>query len=307
MTHQFNSALISPIVLDKLGKQDYPPSALYVLATPIGNICDITIRALHTLSIADVVACEDTRNTSYLLSCYGLSKSLMAAHKHNERKISEKIVTRLKMGERIVLVCDSGTPTISDPGARIVDAVLRAGLRTIPVPGPSATIAALSVSGIINDQFQFIGFLPKKDMQRETLLISLAKSTSTLVIYETPHRIIESVNALLKAFGPSRCITFARELTKMFESIHRCSLEDALVWLTTGRNQHRGEFVLIVEAIPIATTLLNESLERERLLNILLADFSVKKSVDLAAKITNQKKNTLYERALKLKNSFQKK
>jgi 16S rRNA (cytidine1402-2'-O)-methyltransferase len=304
MTHQSNSGLISSAILDKLAQQTYPSSALYVLATPIGNICDITLRALHVISIADVVACEDTRNTGYLLSCYGLSKILIAVHKYNEKKIAEKIVDRLKAGERIVLVCDSGTPTISDPGARIVDAALRAGLRTVPVPGPSATIAALSVSGTTNDQFQFIGFLPSKAQQREALLDGLKRSTSTLLIYETPHRIIESVNALLKVFGPSRQITFARELTKLFENIHRCSLKDAMTWLTASSYQQRGEFVLIVEAAAISKSAipLDENFEEGRVLQILLTELSIKKSVDLAAKITKQRRKILYEYALKLKN-----
>lgn len=279
--------------------QTYPDSALYVLATPIGNIGDITLRALQVLSIADAVACEDTRNTGHLLTRYGLSKPLIAAHQHNEREIAEKLIARLQAGERIVLVSDAGTPAVSDPGARIVDAVIAAGLRVVPVPGPSAAIAALSVSGLVNDQFHFVGFLPSKARQRELTLSALRTSPASLLFYEAPHRIIETIDALMKIFEPARRIVFARELTKMFEEIHRCALSEAAAWLAADANRQKGEFVLLLEGAPAAADA--EFAEAERILTILLSECSVKQAAALAAQITGQKKNALYERALQMK------
>lgn len=300
MTHQSASAFINPVILDEVTQQAYPASTLYVLATPIGNVCDISLRALHVLSLVDAVACEDTRNTAHLLGRYGLSKTLLAAHEHNEREVAEKIVARLQAGERIALVSDAGTPAVSDPGARIVDAVLNAGLRALPLPGPSAAVTALSVSGLVNDQFQFIGFLPSKARQREIVLAGLAGASATLVLYEAPHRIVETVDALLQAFGPERRIVLARELTKLFESVHRCSLGEAPAWLAADANRQKGEFVVLVEAAPVA---LDDSAEGERVLQILLAELSIKQASALAALITGQKKNALYERALALKDA----
>ncbi|NKI71392.1 16S rRNA (cytidine(1402)-2'-O)-methyltransferase [Collimonas pratensis] len=300
MTHQSASAFINPVILDEVTQQAYPASTLYVLATPIGNVCDISLRALHVLSLVDAVACEDTRNTAHLLGRYGLSKTLLAAHEHNEREVAEKIVARLQAGERIALVSDAGTPAVSDPGARIVDAVLNAGLRALPLPGPSAAVTALSVSGLVNDQFQFIGFLPSKARQREITLAGLAGASATLVLYEAPHRIVETVDALLQAFGPERRIVLARELTKLFESVHRCSLGEAPAWLAADANRQKGEFVVLVEAAPVA---LDDSAEGERVLQILLAELSIKQASALAALITGQKKNALYERALALKDA----
>ncbi|MFC5473103.1 16S rRNA (cytidine(1402)-2'-O)-methyltransferase [Paraherbaspirillum soli] len=300
MTHQSASALIASPILDEVAQQAYPAGTLYVLATPIGNLCDISLRALHVLSLVDAVACEDTRNTAHLLTRYGLSKPLLAAHEHNEREVAQKIVARLQAGERIALVSDAGTPAVSDPGARIVDAVLQAGLRALPLPGPSAAITALSVSGLLNDRFYFVGFLPSKARQREIELASLAGIGATLVLYEAPHRIVETVDALLQAFGPSRQIVLARELTKLFESVHRCALADAPAWLAADGNRQKGEFVLLIEAAPVA---LDDSAEGERVLQILLAELSIKQAAALAAQITGQKKNALYERALALKNA----
>ena len=213
---------------DELSRQNIPGGALYVEATPIGNLADISARGLMVLAMADAIGCEDTRNTGHLLARYGLSTSLFAAHQHNEREVAQSVIERLRRGERVALVSDAGTPAISDPGARIVDAVHDAGLPVIPVAGPSAAIAALSASGLLPAQFHFIGFLPARDKQRDTLLASLAASASTLVFYEAPHRIVDSVAALLRAFGPQRRVVIARELSKMFEQIHRCALADAV-------------------------------------------------------------------------------
>lgn len=282
-------------------QQTYPPATLYVVATPIGNAGDISLRALHTLTIVDAVACEDTRNTAHLLSRYGLSKQLIAAHQHNEREIADKLITRLQAGERIALVSDAGTPAVSDPGARIVDAVRNAGLRVLPLPGASASIAALSASGLLSDRFHFIGFLPAKARQRDTILHELKRVAATLVFYEAPHRIAETVAALATIFEPSRHIVLARELTKLFEEIHRCPLADATAWITADAHRQKGEFVILVEGASAEDD--NEWTEAERVLTILLQACPLKQAATLAAQITGQKKNALYERALQLKSS----
>lgn len=292
------SGVVAASVLDDAAQQNYPLGALYVLATPIGNVCDISLRALHVLSIADVVACEDTRNTSQLLQRYGMSKSLMAAHEHNEREAADKIIARLQEGQRIALVSDAGTPAVSDPGARIVDAVRQAGLQVVPLPGASAAITALSASGLQDERFQFVGFLPAKPRQRETALQALVAVQAALVFYEAPHRILETVDALAQVFGPARQVVLARELTKLFETIHRCPLGEAVAWLKEDANRQRGEFVVLVEGAPEAD---GDQAEIDRILGILLAELPVKQAAALAAQITGQKKNALYDRALELK------
>ncbi|HTN65748.1 MAG TPA: 16S rRNA (cytidine(1402)-2'-O)-methyltransferase, partial [Burkholderiaceae bacterium] len=219
MTNHASDFTLALPIMREVVQQTYPLSALYVLATPIGNVGDISLRALHVLTLVDAVACEDTRNTGHLLSRYGLSKPLLAAHQHNERTVADKIVARLQAGERIALVSDAGTPAVSDPGARIVDAVLQAGLRVLPLPGASAAIAALSVSGLVNDHFHFVGFLPAKAQQRASTLANLRALPATLVLYEAPHRIVDTVAALAAAFDGARRIVFARELSKLFEEI----------------------------------------------------------------------------------------
>lgn len=298
MNHNPPSTLATLPVINEVAQQTYPVSALYVLATPIGNVCDISLRGLHLLSIADAIACEDTRNTSHLLSRYGLNRPLLAAHEHNEREAADKIIARLQQGERIALVSDAGTPAVSDPGARIVDAVRNAGLQVIPLPGASASITALSASGLINDRFYFVGFLPSKARQRENELNALLSQTATLVFYEAPHRIVETIDALLQVFGPARQIVLARELTKLFETIHRCPLAAAPAWLAEDANHQRGEFVIVLEGAPPAE---DDSAEADRILQILLAELPLKQAAALAAQITGQKKNALYDRALQLK------
>lgn len=284
---------------DEIARQTYPGATLYVVATPIGNVGDISLRALNVLAIADAVACEDTRNTAQLLARYGLSKTLVAAHEHNEREIAEKLIVRLQAGQRIALVSDAGTPAVSDPGARIVDAVRAAGLRVVPLPGASAVLAALAASGLVNDRFQFIGFLPAKAKQRDTVLENLRHEPATVVLYEAPHRIVDTVTALAAIFGPQRQVVLARELTKLFEEIHRCPLGEALAWLNADSHRQRGEFVVLLEGAPAAPE--EGAAEAERILKILLAECPVKQAAALAAQITGQKKNALYERALQLK------
>lgn len=282
-----------------MAQQSFPPATLYVIATPIGNIGDISIRALHVLSLADAVACEDTRNTGILIAQYGLSKTLIAAHQHNEREVAERLIARLRQGERIALVSDAGTPGVSDPGARIVDAVLSAGLRVVPLPGASAVVTALSAGGLVNDHFHFVGFLPAKASQRNSALQDLKDENATMVFYEAPHRIVETVEAMANILGPVRQIVIARELTKLFEEIHRCPLSEAVNWLNADKKHIKGEFVLLVEGAH--ETVGTQDAEAERVLSILLKELPVSKAASLASRITGAKKNLLYERALKMK------
>ncbi|HEY8605675.1 MAG TPA: 16S rRNA (cytidine(1402)-2'-O)-methyltransferase [Noviherbaspirillum sp.] len=299
MTPSHSAAPSFDALLQEVSQQAYPTATLYVVATPIGNAGDITLRAINALALADVVACEDTRNTGHLLSRYGLSKELLAAHEHNEREAAERIIGRLQAGQRVALVSDAGTPAVSDPGARIVDAVRAAGLRVSPLPGPSAAVAALSASGLLQDRFLFVGFLPAKAKQRETSLQHLASVQVTLVLYEAPHRIADTTAALLDVFGPQRQVVFARELTKLFEEIHRCPLGDAAAWLAADANRGKGEYVLLVDGAAEAVE--EDEREAERILAILLEECSVKQAAALAARITGQKKNALYEQALAMK------
>ena len=296
---QQTTQIVQLPVLGEAAQQSYPTGTLYVVATPIGNVTDITLRALHLLALADVVACEDTRKTGALLARFGLNKHMVAAHQHNEREAADKLVQRLQAGERVALVSDAGTPAVSDPGARIVDAVRAAGLNVVPLPGASAAVTALSASGLVNDRFHFVGFLPAKTKQREAQLAALKPMAATLVIYEAPHRIVDCVEALAAVFEPTRQVVFARELTKLFEEIHRCPVGEALGWVKADANRERGEFVVLVEGAPQAGD--EGDAEAERILNILLAECSVKQAASLAAQITGKKKNALYERALQIK------
>ncbi|MFC0252310.1 16S rRNA (cytidine(1402)-2'-O)-methyltransferase [Massilia consociata] len=299
MTEQQTIDIARLPVMGEAAQQSYPTATLYVVATPIGNVTDITLRALHLLALSDVVACEDTRKTGALLQRFGLSKQTISAHQHNEREVADKIVERLRSGQRVALVSDAGTPAVSDPGARIVDAVREAGLNVVPLPGPSAVITALSASGFVNDRFHFIGFLPAKSKQRESALAELVRETSTLVIYEAPHRIVDCVEGLMAVFEPTRQVVFARELSKLFEEVHRCPLGEALAWVKADQHRERGEFVVLVEgAVPETDA---QDAQAERILQILLTECSVKQAANLAAQITGRKKNALYERALQIK------
>lgn len=299
MTVQEISSIANLPIMTEAAHQVYPIATLYVVATPIGNLTDISLRALHLLSIADAVACEDTRNTAHLLTRFGLNKPLIAAHQHNEREVAQSLIARLQAGERIALVSDAGTPAVSDPGARIVDAVRAAGLRVLPLPGASAAITAISASGLLGDQFYFVGFLPAKAKQRETMLQGLTGVAATMVFYEAPHRILDCATALAAVFEPTRQVVFARELTKLFEEIHRCPLSEAEAWIRQDAHREKGEFVILLEGASAEQDA--QDVEAERILNILLAECSVKQAASLAAQITGRKKNALYERALQLK------
>jgi 16S rRNA (cytidine1402-2'-O)-methyltransferase len=273
---------------------------LYVVATPIGNLGDITLRALETLKSVDAIAAEDTRHTSGLLSHFGISKKLIAVHEHNEHQSAEKLLAQLKSGENIALVTDAGTPAVSDPGAIVVKMVREAGVKVVPIPGASAVVAALSASGITQNGFYFHGFLPASGAARRKTLETLKSQAVTLVLYEAPHRIIECVEDIAKVLGDARQITFCRELTKTFETIYTCPASLASAWLQADLNQQRGEFVLLIEAAPMVE-IQEISDEAQRVLKCLLAELPLKQAVTLATEITNLKKNDLYEFALKLK------
>jgi 16S rRNA (cytidine1402-2'-O)-methyltransferase len=294
-----SSSIANLPVMGEMAHQTYPSATLYVVATPIGNVTDISLRALHVLSLVNAVACEDTRNTATLMGRFGLHKPLIAAHQHNEREAAQMLISRLQAGERIALVSDAGTPAVSDPGARIVDAVRAAGLRVLPLPGASAAVTALSASGLVNDQFYFVGFLPAKAKQRENFLGTLRSVTATMVFYEAPHRILDCASALAAAFEPTRQVVFARELTKMFEEIHRCPLSEAEAWIKADGHREKGEFVVLLEGAALADD--ENDAEADRILQILLAELPVKQAAGLAAQITGRKKNALYDRALELK------
>ena len=282
------------------GQKQNLECALYVVATPIGNLRDISLRALDVLASADVVAAEDTRNSAHLLAHYGIAANrLLALHQHNERGAAEKIVAKLAQGQAVALVSDAGTPAVSDPGALLVEAVRTAGYRVIPIPGANAALAALSAAGLPAPHFLFYGFLPNKPAARCRALQELAALPYTLVFYEAPHRILECVADLCTMLGGERQIVLAREITKLFESIHRCTLAEAMGWLNADANNQRGEFVLLVSGEVARQE--GMAAETERILALLLKELPLKQAVQLAVQITGAGKNELYQRALQIK------
>ncbi|MBI3148003.1 MAG: 16S rRNA (cytidine(1402)-2'-O)-methyltransferase [Betaproteobacteria bacterium] len=283
---------------------DHPPVAaekgtLYVVATPLGNLGDITRRALDILAAVDHVAAEDTRDTTRLLAHFGLVSKCFALHRHNERTGAAKLLELLSRGESVALVSDAGTPGISDPGGLVVAAARAAGHRVVPVPGPSALTAALSVAGLAETGFVFAGFLPPKSGPRRNRIQELDLAGLPMVFYEAPHRIAASLADLEAVCGGARAVVVARELTKLFEEVHRCPLAEAQAWLAADRNRQRGEFVLIVEARaePAATA---RTREAETVLHLALEELPPARAAKLAAKITGGRREELYELALKL-------
>ena len=275
-------------------------ASLYVVATPIGNLKDLTFRALDVLRTVDVIAAEDTRVTSRLLNHYAIAaKRLIALHEHNEQRTAPQVIAQLEAGRSVALVSDAGTPAFSDPGARVVAAVREAGYPVIPIPGPNAAAAALSVSGLAGAHFLFYGFLPAKSGERRNALEAIASLPYMLVFYEAPHRVREAVADLAAALGPSRRLLIAREITKLFETIHECALGEAEAWLNADSGRIKGEFVLIVEGAPLLDeTVLGDATQT---LKILLDELPVKQAATLAARITGARKNELYALALELR------
>lgn len=272
---------------------------LYVVATPIGNRADITQRALSVLGAVDHVLAEDTRHSGTLLRSLGIGTPLLSLHEHNEQMQVEPLLARLRAGADLALISDAGTPLISDPGYRIVRAARQADIEVVPIPGPSALIAALSVAGLPTDRFVFEGFLPAKAAARRAHLQTLAGETRTLVFYEASHRIEECLRDLAECFGAEREAVIARELTKTFEQVQSGNLAELNIWLSEDANRQRGEFVMLVAGtVPTADAELDA--EAKRVLKLLLAELPVKRAAALAAEITGARKNALYQYALSL-------
>ena len=272
--------------------------ALYVVPTPLGNLGDITQRAIEVLRQVALVAAEDTRHSAPLLKQYGCNARLLAAHEHNEEAAAQQVITRLAEGESVALVSDAGTPAVSDPGARLVARVRAAGFRVVPLPGACAAVTALSASGLTEAHFLFYGFLPARAKQREEVLRELSDLPYALVFYEAPHRILEAVESLALVFGSERTLVVARELTKLFETIHSGPLGEAHDWLLADANRQRGEFVLLVSGAQKS----GDDGEGERVLKLLLDEgLPVKQAAKLTHSITGAAKNAMYELALRLK------
>jgi 16S rRNA (cytidine1402-2'-O)-methyltransferase len=276
-----------------------PRATLYVVATPIGNLGDISLRALDVLKSVDAVAAEDTRVTGRLLTHYGITKRLIAVHEHNEKRAVGQVLALLAAGQSLALASDAGTPAISDPGALLIAAARSAGFAVTPVPGANAAVAAVSASGLNVSQFLFYGFLPERTAARRRALAQLAVFPYTLVFYEAPHRIEDCIGDLRAAFGDARRLVLARELTKLFETIHECALAEAPAWLAADPMRRKGEFVLIVEGAPARVPDTEDAARRS--LSVLLAELPLKQAVALAAKITGGRKNEVYRLALQLK------
>ena len=283
--------------------QNYPAATLYVMATPIGNLADITLRALHLLQQADAIACEDTRHSQALLRAYGIDKApgqWLAVHQHNEAQAVQTVLDRLAKGQRVAYVSDAGTPAISDPGARLVAGVRQAGMKVVPVPGASSVTAVLSVAGVVADaqqsgDFVFAGFLPSKSGERLSAVQALAGELRAVVLLEAPHR-IEVLAQALATLG-ARSLTVGRELTKQFEELATLSAQDFPAWLAQDKHRIRGEFALVLHPVTRSGTSETDG----RVLRLLLAELPLKTAVRLSAEITGESRNDLYALALTLK------
>jgi len=286
------------------GGQQYPAATLYLVATPIGNLADLSLRAIHCLGLVDALACEDTRQGGALLRHLGLHKPLLALHQHNEREASAAVLARLAAGERVAYASDAGTPAISDPGAVLVREAVAAGYRVLPLPGPSSAAAALSVAGDTQAQgFAFVGFLPTKAGERRTALQAvLAVQGQSQLLFEAPHRIVELIS-LLAELAPERRVTVCRELTKQFEQVHTAEAAALPAWLAADAQRQRGEFVLVLHAQALQATA-EDALPAEalRVLQLLMAELPLKQAVALAAQISGAPRNRLYEAGLAIKN-----
>ena len=273
---------------------------LYIVPTPIGNLSDITLRAIEVLKSVDCIAAEDTRHSGILLQHLDAKAPMLALHDHNEQQRAGVLIQRIQQGQSIALISDAGTPLISDPGYHLVKACRDAGVKVVPLPGPCAAITALSAAGLPTDRFVFEGFLPAKEKGKEDRLQALADETRTMVFYESPRRVIDTLESMQKVFG-DRLVVAARELTKTFETIHALPLSEMIPWLQEDENRTRGEFVLMVagktensDDIPA---------EVQRTLTLLMKDLPLKKAAALTAEIYGVKKNALYAWGLEQQNS----
>ena len=272
---------------------------LYVVATPIGNLGDMVPRAVDVLHAADLIAAEDTRHSGRLLKHLGIEKPMVAYHDYGEQRQVGRIIQALELGQKVALISDAGTPLISDPGYRLVRDLRQRGVKVIPVPGPCAAIAALSASGLPSDRFSFEGFPPAKPVARLKKFVTLADDGRTLIFYESPHRILESLEDMSKAFGGEREAVMARELTKAFETFLVGTLDEICRMVREDANQQRGEIVMLVRGAPDALSVSDE--EQQRVLTVLMEELPLKQAAALAAKITGGQKNALYQLALTLK------
>ena len=279
---------------------DVLPGTLYLVATPIGNLADITQRAISVLSQVDIIAAEDTRHSQRLLSHLGIKTKCLAYHEHNEDRMTPRLVEILQSGKTIALISDAGTPLISDPGYRLVTQAHDRELKVVPVPGACAAIAALSAAGLATDSFTFEGFPPAKHGTRIHFFEQLASQKRSMIFYVSCHRIIETLKDMQSVFGEDRRVTFARELSKTFETIKRMELCALISWVEADENQRKGEIVLVVEGKVVEA---EDNAQLDFYLSILLAELPVKQSVNLLVKMTGDNKNTVYRRALELKKS----
>jgi 16S rRNA (cytidine1402-2'-O)-methyltransferase len=273
------------------------PGTLYVVATPIGNLGDMVPRAVETLQTVALIAAEDTRHSSRLLAHFDIKTPCVAYHDHSDEQRTAQLIARIQAGESIALISDAGTPLVSDPGYRLVRSARQAGITVVPVPGACAMIAALSAAGLPSDRFAFEGFLPAKQVARCTHLQSLVADPRTLIFYEAPHRILETLQDMVQVFGPEREVVMARELTKTFETIKGDKVAELAAWVAADSNQQRGEIVLLVHGAPKPE---GDAITPEQIhiMNVLLEELPVKQAASLGAKLTGLKKNFLYDWAL---------
>jgi 16S rRNA (cytidine1402-2'-O)-methyltransferase len=288
---QVNSPSITPSTINS--------GTLYIVATPIGNLGDISQRAIDVLTQVDVIACEDTRHSGRLLSAYSIKNKTMSMHDHNERQRQDQIALMLQEGKSIALVSDAGTPLISDPGFHLVRHCRQLGLPVSPIPGACAAISALSVAGLPTDRFTFEGFLPSKSGARKSVLTELVNEARTMVFYDAPRRAIDTIKDIVETLGGERYVVIARELTKTFETIHSDNAADFLLWLEQDANQLKGEMVLIIEGYKADPNEISAKVINT--LKLLLNEMKPKKACAIAAEIHGVKKNALYDIALSLK------
>ena len=272
---------------------------LFIVATPIGNLDDITFRAVEVLKSVDIVLAEDTRHSKKLLLHLDISKPIRAFHEHNEREKTKAIISEIYSGKSIALISDAGTPLISDPGYFLVAQAKKEGLKVVPIPGPTALITALSASGLASDSFTFLGFLPSKKTARIKLLIGLAGRTETIIFYESPKRVLATLTDMQTIFGDSREVCLAKELTKAFETIHTGSIPNLIEYLTIDQNHQKGEFVILISATN-KIDLAEAEIQLDSLLPILCAEMSTSKAAKIAAKITGIDKKKCYKKAMDL-------
>jgi 16S rRNA (cytidine1402-2'-O)-methyltransferase len=288
-------------LVDHVGGQSWPASTLYVVATPIGNMGDLSLRAWQTLTRCDVIAAEDTRTSRALLDMWGIATPLIASHRHNEAGAAQAIVARLARGERVGLISDAGAPAISDPGARVVRAAREAGYAVVAIPGASAVITALMASGVTSDEnpaFIFAGFMPSRSGDRQKWLRRWCAMPAPVVVFESPHRLLAAVKDLERVCGPERLLTIARELTKRFEQVVTLPLSQAAEWLGKDANRSRGEFVLIVHQDTRSAASGDIDASAYPLIDALLETVSVRDAARIAAKVTGLPRDTLYAMAL---------